>query len=131
LNLHYIRKLSCLYDSFWLLDSRQQIILNDPTPVCTISGNFHVNLNFSGSVVLGGGNRVLQYFPYISAGNNSFPYCGLTWPQVTMLFTLGYSYVQHLVQYGTSVSMALAPRPPVGFEPVTKDTLLQIPIPLL
>jgi hypothetical protein len=29
-----------------LLNSRQQRILTDPTPFFTISGNFHVNLNF-------------------------------------------------------------------------------------
>jgi hypothetical protein len=73
LNLHYIRKLSCKYDSFWHNNSQEQRILNDPTPVCTISGNFHVNLNFD--------------FYNISTGKKSFPYCGLTWHKVTMLFT--------------------------------------------
>jgi hypothetical protein len=53
LNLQYMRKLSCKYDSFCLHNSWEQRILNDPTPVCTISGNLYVNLIFSGSVVLG------------------------------------------------------------------------------
>jgi hypothetical protein len=37
LNLHYIRKLSCKYDIFWLSGSWRRRFLNDPTPLLWLS----------------------------------------------------------------------------------------------
>jgi hypothetical protein len=50
-----------------------------------MSESFHVNLNFSGSVVLE--KKILKYFFYINICKNGFPYCGPTLPPGAMILT--------------------------------------------
>ena len=50
-----------------------------------MSGSFHVNLNFSGLVVLEKKN--FKDISYINTCKNGFPYCGLTQPLGAMILT--------------------------------------------
>jgi hypothetical protein len=46
----------------------------EQTWICTMSGSFHVNLNFPGSVVLE--KKIFKDFSYINTCKNGFPNCG-------------------------------------------------------
>ena len=65
------------------------------TWICTMSESFHVNLNFSGSVVLE--KKIFKDFSYISTCKNGLPYCGPIQPPGAMILTnLNLHYVKKL-----------------------------------
>ena len=63
--------------------------------ICTMSASFHLNLKFSGLVVLE--KKIFKHFSYINTCKNGFPYCGPARPPGAMIWTnLNLHYVRKL-----------------------------------
>jgi hypothetical protein len=57
----------------------------EQTWICTMSASFHVNLNFSGLVVLE--KKIFKHFSYKNTCKNGFPYCGPAQPLGATIWT--------------------------------------------